>query len=228
MLYRHMKNQRLYETLRRPSTLYDTQEIRLEFGDERGSGHLNREFRRSKSKESEEQEGSFGLGYLNTAYLPDDDDDENAPKTPTWSTNDTPRIPRWNTSDSLKDAMESLEELTNRLNAEDNISRITSLSRERKSLRSYKSSNDGTPIVDDVQEKHKTSKDSDDYITPIVDYPIDKNNVTEDMKHEIKQTGMRNETEDGPAVFYVNSLRKHCTETAETEDKTVIVQATAL
>ncbi|XP_053390764.1 uncharacterized protein LOC128553614 [Mercenaria mercenaria] len=116
---RHEKNNRLYDTLRRPSTLYDSQELRMDFAEE----ELPSRFSTFKGpgKESEVSlEGSFGLGYVNAAFNCDGDD-INTPRTPTWSCNDTPRIPRWSTSDSLKDAMASLEELTNRLNREDNF-----------------------------------------------------------------------------------------------------------
>ncbi|XP_052807920.1 protocadherin gamma-A4-like [Mya arenaria] len=131
----HLRENRLYDSLRRPSTMYDSQEMRLDFGTELPSRFSS--FRQSPRKESDiTMEGSFGLGYVNTGY---NDDDQDNPKSPTWSTSETPRVPRWTTTDSLKDAIESLDELTTRLNAEDSISRVTSLSLERRSQRSAKS-----------------------------------------------------------------------------------------
>lgn len=132
----HVKNNRLYETLRRPSTMYDSQELRMDFSEDEPSRMST--FRGPGRKQSEHLEGSFGLGFVNTAFNCDGDN-INAPTTPTWSCNDTPRVPRWSTSDSLKDAMESLDELTHRLNSEDNISRVSNMSRGRRSEKSSKS-----------------------------------------------------------------------------------------
>ena len=129
-----MRENRLYDTLRRSSELYQSQEMQMNFGAEFPSRMSS--FRHNTSKDSDTAlEGSFGLGYINAAYL----DDEHRPKTPTWSAQETPRVPRWSTTDSLKDAFESLDELTSRLNAEDSISRVTSLSMERRSQRSARS-----------------------------------------------------------------------------------------
>jgi hypothetical protein len=140
-IFRHIKNQRLYDNLRRPSTMYDSQELRMNFGAEELPSVFST-FRGRPRKDNESPlEGSFGLGYINTAC---DVDDDIAPKTPTWSVSDTPRIPMWSTSDSLKDAMASLEELSNRLNSEDNISRISNMSR---GLRSQKSSTKSEPVT---------------------------------------------------------------------------------
>lgn len=110
-------------------------------------------FRRSDRNETETSlEGSFGYGYVNTAFN-SDGDDVDSPKTPTWSCNDTPRIPRWSTNDSLKDAMASIDELTSRLNSEDNISRVSSLSRSRMSPQS---SEPQTPRSDVYQASNST------------------------------------------------------------------------
>ncbi|KAH3735124.1 protocadherin Fat 4-like [Dreissena polymorpha] len=133
----HIKEHRLYDTLRRSSTMYSTQELSLDFYHDIPSGYSTH--RRTQSDQSEhnyEFQSSFGLGIINSGYAVNDED---APKTPIWSTISTPRIPRWTTTDSLKDAMESLDALTSRLNAEDTISGVTSISLERRSLKSAKS-----------------------------------------------------------------------------------------
>ncbi|XP_045196353.2 protocadherin Fat 4-like [Mercenaria mercenaria] len=129
----HEKNNRL----RRPSTLYDSQELRMDFAEEELPSRFST-FKGARKESEVSLEGSFGLGYVNAAFNCDGDD-INTPRTPTWSCNDTPRIPRWSTSDSLKDAMASLEELTHRLNTEDNISRVSNISRSRRSQKSDKS-----------------------------------------------------------------------------------------
>lgn len=194
--FSHVKAHHLYDSLRRRSALYDSQELRMDFGEEYASRIST--FRRNRYKDDEiPLEGSFGTGVVNMAYTNDDD---NGPKTPTWSANDTPRIPRWNTSDSLKDAIQSLEDLTTRLNAEDNISGVTSLSRERRSQKSNKSVTGSTPNsvpvtprsdignsetiksnpeLDDDEtcirtEKDETQKEVESEKTmPPVDYPVD-------------------------------------------------------
>lgn len=124
----------MYDVLRRPSNLYDSQELRMNFSEDDIPSRFST-FRGPRKKEDENLEGSFGLGFVNSAFN-QDGEEINAPVTPTWSCNDTPRVPRWSTTDSLKDAMESLEELTSRLNSEDNISRITNISRGAKSQKS--------------------------------------------------------------------------------------------
>lgn len=129
--FRHVKSQLLYDNLRRPSAMYDSQELRMDFNEDELHSRLST-FRQSTETSLE---GSFGYGYVNTAFH-SDGDDVDTPKTPTWSCNDTPRIPRWSTSDSLKEAMASIDELTSRLNSEDNISRVSSMSRCRMSQKS--------------------------------------------------------------------------------------------
>ena len=135
--FRHVKQHHLYDSLRRPSNMYASQELRMDFGYEIPSRFST--YRGGRGKDDEiPLEGSFGLGYVNSGFT--GDGDTTSPKTPhIWHTSDEPRIPRWNTSDSLKDALQSLEDLTSRLNSEDNISAVTNMSRERRSLKSNKS-----------------------------------------------------------------------------------------
>lgn len=117
-------------------TIYDSQEMKMDFGDEnflsrhstfRGSSH-----RRSAA---ESLETSFNGNYINPVFT---DDEGNPVKVSTWSGCGTPRIPRWSTSDSIKDAIASLEDLTKRLNSEDNISRVSNMSKSRQSQKSFK------------------------------------------------------------------------------------------
>lgn len=116
----------------------------MDFGDEYPSRFST--FRGTRGRDDEiPLEGSFGLGFVNKAFV--SEDTISGSKTPIWQSNDDPRIPRWNTSDSLKDAIQSLDDLTNRLNSEDNISAVTNLSRDRRSLKSNKS-NPTTPRED--------------------------------------------------------------------------------
>lgn len=148
--YRHVKNHKLYDSLRRPSTLYDSQELRMEFGDEVPSRLNTFAGRMRRTAPEDPLEGSFGLGVINTGFT--DTVFENGPKTPTWSTSDTPRIPKWSTSDSVKDAIESLDDLTTRLNSEDNISRVSNLSRSRRSVKSNVSESRSDKIPNGLNE----------------------------------------------------------------------------
>ncbi|WAR06774.1 FAT4-like protein [Mya arenaria] len=179
----HLRENRLYDSLRRPSTMYDSQEMRLDFGTELPSRFSS--FRQSPRKESDiTMEGSFGLGYVNTGY---NDDDQDNPKSPTWSTSETPRVPRWTTTDSLKDAIESLDELTTRLNAEDSISRVidgsvaaSSPVRPMSDKHNYVNTRIGPAVTTNhmLQENDSTDasntilNDKDGYITVIPDSSI--------------------------------------------------------
>ncbi|KAL4232680.1 Cadherin-23 [Mactra antiquata] len=152
----HVKNHKLYDSLSRRSTMYDSQEIGMDFGDEHSS-RLNTSTNRLRRNAQEETlEGSFGMGIVNSGFV----DYENLPKTPTWSTGNTPRIPRWSTTDSIKDAMESLDELTSRLNSEDNISRVSNLSRSRRSLKSNVSESRSDKIPNGMRQSTPRTDDN--------------------------------------------------------------------
>ena len=136
------------------NAIYDSQELKVDFSDENFASRHSTFRSNTRTKETAEiQETSFGYNYINPVFK---DDDGNPIKTSNWSTNGTPRVPRWSTSDSLKDAIASLEDLTNRLNSEDNISRVSNMSRGRYSEKSFK---------DDVEDIA--------FDTPPIDYPED-------------------------------------------------------
>ena len=153
----HIKHHQLYQHMSRRNTIYDSQELKVNFGDENfPSRHST--FRSSRSSPTpgalETLETSFGGNYINPVFT----DDEGQPvRVSSWTGDGTPRIPRWSTSDSLKDAIASLEDLTNRLNSEDNISRVSNMSKARQSQKSFKEDSD-----DNANDK---------YIIPPVDYP---------------------------------------------------------
>ena len=127
--------------------------MKVNFGEE---NHASRHstFRGSTHRRSSPGpiETSFGGNYINPVFT---DEDGNPVTRSSWSESGTPRIPRWSTSDSLKDAIASLEDLTSRLNSEDNISRVSNLSKSRQSQKSF-----------------KPDSELDQDIVPVADYPI--------------------------------------------------------
>ena len=164
------------------NAIYDSQELKVEFGDENFSSRHSTFRSNTRPKEpAEVQETSFGYNYINPVFT---DDDGNPIKMSSLSGNTTPRVPRWSTSDSLKDAIASLEDLTNRLNSEDNISRVSNMSRGRYSEKSLNDDQDGEI-----------------YIMPQTDYPNEKQ--TEDsaiLVHSDMLECIENSQSDG---YYV-------------------------
>ena len=151
--FSHIKHHQLYQHMSRRNTIYDSQEMKMMFGVENDASRHST-FRGSTHRRSapESIETSFGGNYVNPVFT---DDDGNPVTKSSWSGSGTPRIPRWSTSDSLKDAIASLEDLTSRLNSEDNISRVSNLSKGRQSQKSFKQDSQNDP-----------------YVIPVADYPV--------------------------------------------------------
>ena len=139
----------------RRSTIYDSQEMKVNFGEEAVTTSRPSTFRGSTHRRSSPQpiETSFGGNYINPVFT--DDDGNPVIRSSSWTEAGTPRIPRWSTSDSLKDAIASLEDLTSRLNSEDNISRVSNMSKSRQSQKSF-----------------KPDSEFDDGTVPMPDYPV--------------------------------------------------------